>query len=359
MNRSKLTWFSLRFPLDLDEHAVIAALSSFSGLPHGARLLFDLTATSSSITHRLAVTSSAADTMTGSLRAAIPSLRLNHIEAPNYRYNRRLLWQLSPFAAAIRSDESAATSASLLSSLFPLGSNESIRLIWTMRSAIRPRVNVTREGRSEGQVSTLKRKLALPGLNAYGELSIGAKDPSRAVQLLRRTGSILNSLSTPYGHLIADPYWYGQAMRFIYQRGRFFSVAELAAVIGWPIDSPDLPGLELGASKRLVPSLALPSRGRVLGKSDVVGLDRPVAITPAASTRGLYILGPTGTGKTSLIKNLVRDDLSQGRGLAVVETNGDLVNDLIDLIPPNRVKDVVLLDPLDRTPMPRRLQSVR
>jgi hypothetical protein len=87
----------------------------------------------------------------------------------------------------------------------------------------------------------------------------------------------------------------------------------------------------------------------VLGKSDVAGLDRPVAITPAASTRGLYILGPTGTGKTSLIKNLIRDDLSQGRGLAVVETNGDLVNDLVDLIPPNRVNDVVLIDPLDPT----------
>jgi hypothetical protein len=72
-----------------------------------------------------------------------------------------------------------------------------------------------------------------------------------------------------------------------------------------------------------------------------------VALTATASTRGLYVLGPTGTGKTSLLKNLIRDDLDQGRGLAVVETNGDLIQDLLDLIPPHRVGDVVLLDPLD------------
>ncbi len=164
---------------------------------------------------------------------------------------------------------------------------------------------------------------------------------------MRRTAASLWSLSTPYGRLVADPYWYGQLLRLLGRRGRYLSIAELAAVIGWPIEAPDLPGLELGASKRLVPSLSLPSTGRVLGTSNFAGVSRPVAITPAASTRGLYLLGPTGTGKTSLIKHLVRDDLSAGRGLAVVETNGDLIQDLLDLIPPERTQDVVLIDPTD------------
>jgi hypothetical protein len=77
-------------------------------------------------------------------------------------------------------------------------------------------------------------------------------------------------------------------------------------------------------------------------------VERPVAISPAASTRGLYVLGPTGTGKTSLLKNLICDDLEQGRGLICIETNGDLVQELCDVIPPERVGDVVLLDPTDR-----------
>jgi hypothetical protein len=165
--------------------------------------------------------------------------------------------------------------------------------------------------------------------------------------LLHRLATVLRSLSTPHGRLSAETYWWGQLLHVLGRRGRYFSAGELATVIGWPVDGPDLPGVELGAAKALVPSQALASTGRILGSSNFAGISRPVAITPTASTRGLYILGPIGTGKTSLIKNLVRDDLVAGRGLAVVETNGDLIQDVLDLIPPERVSDVVFIDPTD------------
>jgi hypothetical protein len=347
VNQAELTWFQLRFPRDLSNDAVLAALSSFSGVPHGSRLVFDLSATSAGIEHRLAVSPGASDIVTSGLRAAIPSLRLDAIKAPQYTYRRRVLWQLSPALAAIRVDEPATTAAALLSSLFPLTDKESVRLLWLVRPAVRPALQFTSENRREGYVSAMQRKLAMPGLSAHGELLVSAPNRGRTLQLVQRTTSVLRSLSTPHGRLIHDDYWLGQTLRALMQRGRYLSVAELAAVIAWPIDGPDLPGLELGAAKRLVPSSELAERGRVLGVSNFAGVTRPVAISVSASTRGTYILGPTGTGKTSLIKNLVRDDLAAGRGLAVVETNGDLVNDLLDLIPPERVNDVVLLDPTD------------
>jgi hypothetical protein len=347
MKQTELTWFQLRFPHDLSQEAVLAALSAFSGVSHNTRLVFDLTATNSGIEHRLAVSSSATDVVTAGLRAAIPSLRLDRIEPLDRSFTRRLLWQLAPATAPIRVDELAAVAASLLASLFPLGESEAIRLVWTLRPAVRPALQFTPESRREGYLQAMRPKLALAGLSGYGELLITAQRPGRAAQLTHRTAAVLRSLSTPHGRLVADPYWYGQVLRLFGQRGRYFSVAELAAVIGWPIDGPDLPGLELGAAKRLVPSSALPRAGRILGVSNFAGVERPVAITPSASTRGLYVLGPTGTGKTSLIQNLVRDDLVQGRGLAVIETNGDLIRDLLDLIPPERTKDVVLLDPTD------------
>ncbi len=345
--RQALVWFRLRFPRDLDEDAVLAALSGFSGVSHWTRLVFDLSARAGVVEHRLAVSADAADIVTGGLRAAIPSLRLDVIDTPSYTYRRRLLWQLAPSAAAIRIAEQPAIAASLLASLFPLRSNESVRLTWAVRPGVRPAMHLSPDNRQEGYAHVMKYKLALPGMSAVGELSIQADD-GRVAQLMHRVAAVLRSLSTPHGSLVHDPYWYGQALRLFGWRGRYFSVEELAAVIGWPVGGPDLPGLELGAARRLVPSLALPNAGRLLGVSNFAGVTRPVAISPAASTRGTYILGPTGTGKTSLIKNLVRDDLVAGRGLAVVETNGDLIKDLLDLIPANRVDDVVLIDPTDR-----------
>jgi hypothetical protein len=255
---------------------------------------------------------------------------------------------MSPATAAIRTDGLPSIAGGLLASLFPLGADEAIRLTWTLRPHLRPPLPLTPEIQRDGRQRVLMHKLTLPGLNGYGLLTVHANNSARSSQLMRRTAASLWSLSTPYGRLSADPYWLGQLLRWCGQRGRYLSVEEVAAVIGWPIDGPDLPGLELGAAKRLVPSLALPSSGRILGVSNFAGVTRPVAISPSASTRGLYVLGPTGTGKTSLIKNLVRDDLLAGHGLAVVETNGDLIHDLLDLIPPERVKDVVLIDPTDR-----------
>ena len=347
MKPTAMTWFQLRFPHDLSQDAVLAALSAFSGVSYNTRLIFDLSATNTGIAHRLAVSSTAAETLLGCLRAAIPSLRLDEIAPPTSRHTRPALWQVSPSTAVIRTDELPAIAADLLASLFPLNEHESVRLTWMLRPHLRPPLPLTPEIQRDGRQRVLMTKLSLPGLNGYGLMDVQATTSARRTQLMRRTAASLWSLSTPYGRLVADPYWYGQALRLLGLRGRYLSVTELAAVIGWPIDGPDLPGLELGAAKRLVPSSALPRAGRILGVSNFAGVARPVAISPAASTRGLYVLGPTGTGKTSLIQNLVRDDLEQGRGLAVIETNGDLIRDLLDLIPPERTKDVILLDPTD------------
>jgi hypothetical protein len=347
VKRAELMWYRLRFPRDLNAEAVLAALSAFSGVSYNTRLVFDLSATAVGIEHRLAVSPKASETVLGSLRAAIPSLRLDQTEPPTLAHTQRALWQTSPSTAVIRTDELAAIAAGLLGSLFPLHGQEAVRLTWTLRPHLRPPLPLTPELQRDGRQRVLMAKLGQPGLNSYGVLRLRAATTARASQLMRRTAAALWSLSTPYGCLVADPYWYGQLLRLFGQRGRYLSVAELAAVIGWPIDGPDLPGLELGSAKRLVPSAALPQSGRVLGLSDFAGLRRPIAISASASTRGLYLLGPTGTGKTSLIQNLVHDDLRQGRGLAVIETNGDLIRDLLDLVPPERTKDVVLLDPTD------------
>ncbi len=347
MRRDDLTWFRLRFPRDLSQETVLAALASFSGLPHPTRLVFDLMAGRDGITHHLAISSKAAETVLGSLRAAIPSLRLDRVESPPHRHGLRALWQVAPATAVIRTDGLPAIAGGLLASLFPLGADEAVRLTWTLRPHLRPPLPLTPEIQRDGRQRVLMTKLTMPGLNGYGLLQVHANNSARSSQLMRRTAASLWSLSTPYGRLTADPYWLGQLLRWCGQRGRYLSVEEVAAVIGWPMDAPDLPGLELGAAKRLVPSSELPRAGRILGTSNFAGVTRPVGISPGVSTRGLYVLGPTGTGKTSLIKNLVRDDLTAGRGLAVVETNGDLVQDVLDLIPAHRIKDVVLLDPTD------------
>lgn len=348
MSRTDLSWFGLKFPRGLEADAAVAALSTFTGIPYGAKIILDLSATSAGIAHHLAVTSPHTESIAASLRAAIPSLRITESE-PVQQDRQRAMLQLAPFVATLRSDNPTASAAALLASLFPLRKGELIRLRWTLSSATRPGPGISGDSDLRGgRLKALRTKLAEPGLNFYGELSIRAGDRGRRSQLMQRVASVLRSLATPYGRMVIDPVWIGQLGKLLYLRGRYVSAAELAAIIGWPIGKElDLPGLELGAAKRLVPASNLARSGRILGTSDFGGVTRPVALARKASTKGSWVLGPTGTGKTSLLKNLIADDLRQGSGALIIETNGDLVRELADSIPESRRGDVILLDPLD------------
>ena len=61
----------------------------------------------------------------------------------------------------------------------------------------------------------------------------------------------------------------------------------------------------------------------------------------------MYIVGKTGTGKSSLLGNMIISDLAQGNGLALIDPHGDLAEAVLRFIPQHRVKDVIYLNPGD------------
>ena len=126
-----------------------------------------------------------------------------------------------------------------------------------------------------------------------------------------------------------------------------FSVAELAALTALPVGGPQLAGLPLGAARLLMPSPEVPRTGCVLGRANFPGTDRPVAVMPDDRRAHTSVLGGTGAGKSSLLLNLIAQDLTFGRGAIVLDPKGDLITDCLDRVPPHRIDEVVLLDPAD------------
>lgn len=70
-----------------------------------------------------------------------------------------------------------------------------------------------------------------------------------------------------------------------------------------------------------------------------------VRLSLAQSRHHLHLLGPTGTGKSTLLLNLAAQDVTAGRGCAVLDPKGDLIRDLLERIPRSRLGDVVYLGP--------------
>ncbi|HUV46695.1 MAG TPA: DUF87 domain-containing protein [Candidatus Bathyarchaeia archaeon] len=62
----------------------------------------------------------------------------------------------------------------------------------------------------------------------------------------------------------------------------------------------------------------------------------------------IYIIGKTGTGKSTLIANMAINDMRNGEGVAVIDPHGDLCEILLDYVPSFRLNDVCYLDPSDR-----------
>lgn len=70
-------------------------------------------------------------------------------------------------------------------------------------------------------------------------------------------------------------------------------------------------------------------------------------IKKADRRKHVYIIGKTGTGKSTMIANMAINDMKNGEGVAVVDPHGDLCDILLDYVPAHRINDVAYLDPSD------------
>ncbi|MFA5644240.1 MAG: CxxC-x17-CxxC domain-containing protein [Patescibacteria group bacterium] len=63
--------------------------------------------------------------------------------------------------------------------------------------------------------------------------------------------------------------------------------------------------------------------------------------------RHMYLIGKTGMGKSTILENMIVEDIRAGKGVAVVDPHGDLAEKIIQYIPNNRINDVVYFNPSD------------
>ncbi len=96
------------------------------------------------------------------------------------------------------------------------------------------------------------------------------------------------------------------------------------------------------------PELPAPSRDGSIGTFALTNYrdhEVPFGIKRFDRRRHLYVLGKSGSGKSCLLQLLIKDDIERGFGCAVLDPHGDLVDDILRLIPQHRINDVVLFDP--------------
>lgn len=122
------------------------------------------------------------------------------------------------------------------------------------------------------------------------------------------------------------------------------SLNELATVFHFPLgvtSSPDLKEAKAG----IAPAPQTDSAGIILGTNNYRGEEKKVYYAKEDRVRHFYAIGQTGTGKTSLLKNMIIQDIERGDGVCFIDPHGSDVEEILASVPPERIDDVIYFDP--------------
>ena len=91
----------------------------------------------------------------------------------------------------------------------------------------------------------------------------------------------------------------------------------------------------------------MPKEGILIGHNEYRGTRREIRLKREDRFRHFYVIGQTGTGKTTVLTSMARQDIRGGEGLAVMDPHGDFAHDLLPFIPKERAEDVIYFNPAD------------
>jgi hypothetical protein len=372
--------YLIEAPIKLESGDLLGFITAVSGtLSTGVErmysvqtIVYEVTATSKGIVHHIYVPAEqeAAEYVISELRTHIPGLKAVPDPAPKndtWKYVIELAQRNKH--RTLRIPDPARFATTVLGSVAAIGHKESVRLQIVTTPAVpedAPLAGgeaVTHEdgwrnlwyGRQANRDEIQDRRAKIAEPNFQVVIRIGAKAGSepRAREIVRRTYRALASArksKTRFRRRWCFPQAMLSRRMTLAKTPLLFPgqlmASELAAIIAWPIDGPPIPGLPQGHARHLPANDSI-SREHPIGMSNVYGHERPLGVSMANRRRHLYIVGRTGVGKSTLLTNLIVQDMNEGRGVIVIDPKSDadnLFNNVLNTIPPKRVKETIVID---------------
>ncbi|MCR4261052.1 MAG: type IV secretion system DNA-binding domain-containing protein [Candidatus Colwellbacteria bacterium] len=209
----------------------------------------------------------------------------------------------------------------------------------------------------ENIAKAIQEKVAKHHFRVGIRVVASAESIERAEQILTDLETAFDQFDNPEGNALRSRrISKGKISKFIFNYVfRMFAVPnysilsteELASFYHFRLSQGGVPRLRVLRSKAAEPPANLPSEGVIIGETLYRGDNEPVRMGLDDRRRHMYIIGQTGTGKTGLLKNMIRQDILSGEGLAVMDPHGELAQWALTVIPPERQKDIVWFDPGD------------
>lgn len=209
-------------------------------------------------------------------------------------------------------------------------------------------------------LEAIEGKVSKPGFNTVVRLVVSSTDKEAAKMHLENLIGSFEQFASDHNHFtkVKLPISQFFMVDFIYRyfpainlpfnpQYSILSTDELATVYHLPNKSIETAHIFWLNAKRAPAPSQIPTSGLYLGFSRYRGVSRQIYLGEDDRRRHMYIIGKTGTGKSQLLEEMVMQDIAAGRGLAVVDPHGDLVDGILSRMPPDRAEDVIYFDPSD------------
>jgi len=135
--------------------------------------------------------------------------------------------------------------------------------------------------------------------------------------------------------------------RQTHRSGMIINSAELVSLVHFPSKSVVSKKMRSGNQKTIEAPSTVTGHEFILGENNHNGKKIEVTLNHEQRMRHMHVLGATGTGKSTLLLNLITQDLSHDVGLTVLDPHGDLIESILERMPESRHDDVILFDPSD------------
>ena len=205
----------------------------------------------------------------------------------------------------------------------------------------------------EDVVKAVGDKSTQPGFDAYIRfVATGDTQPKARINL-NAIISAFSQYSSPHlnSFRVIDREDQGEVrdlnFRYISGKPMILTAPELATIMHFPNVYVDTPNIKWLLAKRAPAPADTPQEGTFLGENVFRGETKKVNIMRDDRRRHMYVIGTTGTGKTTLLRQMILSDIYAGEGVCLIDPHGDFAEEIISKIPKERAEDVVYFDPGD------------
>jgi hypothetical protein len=208
-------------------------------------------------------------------------------------------------------------------------------------------------------VEQIKNKIATPIIETNIRLVASAKTRMRAEKILSDLESSFNQFTNSLGNSfkwnrVKDNHLKDLFYQFtfrLFDRGQVLpvSIREITTVMHFPMTTQSnfSPQLKQTTAATAPAPLDIPHKGEgvFLGKNVHRNIEQDIYMTPEDRLRHMYVIGQTGTGKSTILRNLIVQDIINGDGVCFIDPHGNDVQDILSKIPKERYDDVIYFDP--------------